>query len=164
MPSPFIHPALEIKQLSLTKFGVFSKDYIPMGTCVEVCTPLLLPKLVINAFEKSKSNLIEKIMPNPDGIRREREIVESLSDMEIQRRLDEGNLTKEEARRILLGPGNVMALLEIETGCLLSGYGALYNRSSYPNITMNFDSETKLYNVIAVKDIGTGAELTYLKI
>jgi hypothetical protein len=82
--------------------------------------------------------------------------------MEIQRRLNEGQLTPSEAKSILLGPGNVTALLEIETGGLLSGFGSVYNRSSYPNIKMNFDSDSKLYHIITVKDIGTGEELTYL--
>jgi SET domain-containing protein len=163
MHNPFIHSLLEIKKLGLSKFGVFARDYIPMGTKIETCVLIMLPKITINSLEKIKSPLLERILPNPDGIRREREVIATLSDMEIQRRLDEGNLTPAEAKNILLGPGNITALLEIETGGLLSGFGSLYNRSSYPNITMNFDSESKLYNIITVKDIGTGEELTYLK-
>lgn len=162
MHSPFIHNLLEIKKLSLSKFGVFARDYIPMGTTIETCVLIMLPKITINSLEKVKSPLLDRIFPNPDGLRREKEIIATLSDMEIQRRLDEGQLTPAEAKRILLGPGNVTALLEIETGGLLSGYGSLYNRSSYPNIKMNFDSDNKLYNIITVKDIGTGEELTYL--
>ena len=162
MRDPFIHRALEVKRTGNTKFGVFARDFIPRGTIVESCSLVAIPKVAISALEKVKSPLLEKLLPNPDGIRKEIEITESINEMELQRRLDAGLLTQEEAGKILLSSGVAKAVLDVETACFLTGFGSLYNRSSYPNITLTFDSESKLYNVVAVKDIVKGYELTYL--
>jgi hypothetical protein len=162
MHDPFIHKLIEIQRTSSTKFGVFAKDFIARGTLIESCAILPIPKTALVALQKVKSSLLDRVLPNPDGIRKEREITGALAEMEIQRRLDEGTLTPAEAKDILLGPGNLTSLLEVETICLLTGYGSLYNKSSYPNIRLTFDSETKLYDVFTVKDVGKGTELTYL--
>lgn len=163
MRDPFIHQSLEVQRKGLSTFGVFAKDYIPLGTVVEICAVIPVSRAALKALEKTKSTINEKIQPYPEGLRKEREMLSSISEMEIQRRLDEGTLTPEEAKNILLGAGNLMGLMDVEIACILTGYGALYNRSSYPNITFNFDLDTKLYSVVTVKDIGRGTELTYLR-
>lgn len=162
MHKPFIHPKIEVRPLGITKFGVFSTDLIQAGTIIEMCVPLNLPKAAVLEIENRRSQILAKIFPNPDGINKQNDILDSIKDMEIEKRLDSGALSQEDARNILFGHANVKALLDIETGCLLSGYGSLYNRSSQPNIVMIFDSAAKLYQVKLVKTIGSNVELTYL--
>lgn len=161
MHKPFIHRSVEVRQIGHNRFGVFAIDPIARGTKVESCAILPLTKLVVNAIIKSNS-ITTKLFPNPDGVIKERSILSSIKEMELEKRLDAGLLTPEDLKRILLDSGNLTQILDIETAGFLLGYGSLYNQSQYPNVIIEYNPESKLYDVIAVKDISNNTELTYL--
>lgn len=160
MRDPFLHKSLELRRVSPTKFGVFTTEQIDRGTLIESCAMLLLPKRVVTHI--AKTPLADKLFPNTDGIIKEREIVSSIKEMGLEKRLDAGLLSPEDIKSILIDQGHLTQLLDIDTGCFLLGYGSLYGRSAYPNVAVSYDRENKLYDVVAVKDIAKGTELTYL--
>jgi len=163
MHRPFIHRALEIRPISQTRFGVFACEAISRGTKVEICAILPITKQAVNAIVKTNNSTADKLFQNPDGVIKERTILNSIKEMELEKRLDAGLLTPEDLKRILLDSGNLTQILDIETAGFLLGYGSFYNRSQYPNVVIEYNSDSKLYDIIAVKDISTNTELTYLK-
>ena len=163
MHDPFIHRAIQVRRMSPTKFGVFANEAIVRGTVIESCAILPISRQVSNAImSASKTTLSDKMIQNPDGIIKERNLIASIKEMELEKRLDAGLLTPEDLKKILIDSGNITQILDIETNGFLLGYGSLYNQSSYPNIVIQYNSESKLYDIKAVKDITRGTELTYL--
>lgn len=162
MHNPFIHPSLEVRRISRSKFGVFTKTFIMRGTLLEMCPMLPISKKVETLIRANSATLATKLFPNPDGVKRESDLIASMKEMELEKRLDAGLLTQQDIKEILLDSGSLMAVMEVDTACILQGFGSIYNLSSYPNVAISFDSENKLYEVIAVQDIQAESELTYL--
>jgi hypothetical protein len=163
MHEPFIHKSIQVKRLPQGRFGVFAIDQINRNTLVESCVILPITRQLSNTITKStKSGLVEKLVQNPDGLLRERTLISSIKEMELEKRLDAGLLTPEDLKKILLDSGNLTQILDIETNGFLLGYGSLYNQSSYPNIIIQYNNVSKLYDIITVKDVTSGTELTYL--
>jgi len=161
MRNPFIHRSIEVRRASHSRFGVFAKELIQRGTLVESCSILPITKKIAISIEKTRLN--DKLFVNPDGAAKERSILQSIQEMELERRLDQGLITLEDFRQILVDNGHLTQVLDIETAGFLLGYGSYYNTSLMPNVKISYNDEDKLYDIIAVKDIQSGLELTYLK-
>jgi hypothetical protein len=163
MHEPFIHRLIQVKRVSPIKFGVFAIDTIPRATIIEACAVLPISRQVTNAITAAKrTGLVDKLVQLPDGILKERSLISSIKEMELEKRLDAGLITADDIKSFLVDSGNLTQILDVETNGFLLGYGSLYNQSSYPNIVIQYNSESKLYEVITVKEIIKGTELTYL--
>lgn len=162
MHNPFIHPSLEVRRISRSKFGVFTKTFIMRGTLLERCSMLPISKKVEALILANSTSLSQRIFPNPDGVSRVQSMVASMKEMELEKRLDAGLLSPQDIKEILLDSGSLLAVMDVETACILQGFGSIYNLNAYPNVAIGFDSESKLYEVVAVQDIQAESELTYL--
>jgi hypothetical protein len=163
MHEPFIHKSIQVRRVSQTKFGVFAADSILRNTVIESCAIIPITRQITNAITRANRSVIsDKLVQNPDGLIKERSLISSIKEMELEKRLDAGLLTQEDLKKILFDTGNVSNLLDVETNGVLLGFGSLYNVSNYPNVVIQYNTESKLYDVITVKDISAGVELTYL--
>lgn len=163
MRNPFISPLLEVRRVSRTKFGVFAKDLILSGTLIESCAMVLIPKKLQGSIQTSAPALSKLLYPNPDEVLRERSIAAQVKELELERRLDAGLLTQEEVKNILVNSGHLKAVLDLETSGFLLGFGSIYQNSDYPNTTVRYDDDSKLYDIVAVQDIQRGQEITRLR-
>jgi hypothetical protein len=162
MHRPFIHNSLEVRQISLSKYGVFTNSQLARNTKIESCLILPIPRQAHSILIKNKFSATDKLIQNPDGIIKESNILNSIGEMELERRLDAGLLSADDIKRILFDSGNLTQVLDIETHGFLLGYGSIYNKSAYPNVIIEYSPDSKLYDVITVKEIGPHTELTYL--
>jgi hypothetical protein len=161
MHKPFIHSSLEVRQIGLSKYGVFTNSQLARNTKIESCLILPIPKQAYTILTKNKFSSTDKLIQNPDGIIKENNILSSISEMELERRFDAGLLSADDIKKILFDSGNLTQVLDIETHGFLLGYGSIYNKSAYPNVIIEYNPDSKLYDVITVKEIGSNTELTY---
>lgn len=161
MHKPFIHRALEVRPTGFNKYGVFATEPLSRHIVIEACLILPITKQAHTALNKHRSLATDKVFQNPDGILKERNILNSISEMELEKRFDAGLLSADDLKRILFESGNLTQVLDIETHGFLLGLGSIYNRSTNPNIVIEYNPDSKLYEVTTVKDIGPNTELTY---
>jgi hypothetical protein len=161
MHRPFIHRAIEVRPVGPNRFAVFSNEHIGRGTRIEACAIIPITKQAHTALTKTRTSAADKLVQNPDGILKERNILNSIAEMELEKRFDAGLVSTEDIKKILFESGNLTQVLDIETHGFLSGYGSFYSKSQYPNALIEYDAESKLYNVTTVKDITPNTEITY---
>jgi hypothetical protein len=161
MHRPYIHRAIEVRPVGTNRYGVFSAEQIYRNTVIESCLIIPITKQAYTALTKTKNSSTDRLVQNPDGIFKERNLLNSVAEMELEKRFDEGLISADDVKRILFESGNITKVLDIETHGFLAGFGSIYNRSNYPNALIEYNPESKLYDVIAVKDIGPNTEITY---
>jgi hypothetical protein len=161
MHNPFIHRSIGVRQISASRYGVFAFDPIPRGTLIESCLIIPITKSTHTALTKTRTASSDKVFQNPDGILKERNLLNSIAEMELERRFDAGLLNADDIRKILLDSGNLKQIADVETHGFLAGYGSIYNRSQYPNAIIEYNPDSKLYDITTVKDIGSNTEITY---
>lgn len=161
MNSPSVLTGIFVDQATDSELGVFSKNFIYRGTVIEFCAWLPVTQKLQILINNNDKRLSRKLFPNPDGMAKEEEFAAKLSELELQRRLDEGLLTPEQLRALLTDIMDPKKLLTVDTHGILLGYGSIYRQSSMPNINWEYDKSSKLYKFFTVQDIQPGQELTY---
>lgn len=112
-------------------------------------------------LSKSSKTFEKKIIADSDAIQREYQIIRELKELELNRRLDAGQITQGEYVDILTSKLNIDSLLDAKTHALPLGYGLAYSISEFPNLVREFDTSSKLCTFRTVQYVQEGAELSY---
>jgi hypothetical protein len=143
------------------EYGVFANVPIHRMNTVEWCAWLPVNQRTHILLTKNNSPLVNHIFENPDGIKKEMEVVHKIMELDLQKRLDQGLITTQQLNDLLIEYMNPAKMLESNTHAILLGNGSIYRRSDRPNISWEYDSEMKLFRFFAVENISPGQELTY---
>ena len=159
--APKILNTLYVKPVNDKEFGVFTNAPLYRDSIVEFCAWLPISQKLQILIDKNDSNLGRKLFVNPDGIEKERQFAAKIAELDLQERLDRGLITQEQFKAILIEVANPTKLLSIASHAILLGFGSMYRQSETPNITWEYDSESKLYKFYTTQDIAANRELTY---
>ena len=159
--APKILNTLYVKPVNDKEFGVFTNAPLYRDSIVEFCAWLPISQKLQILIDKNDANLGQKLFVNPDGIEKERQFAAKIAELDLQERLDRGLITQEQFKAILIEVANPTKLLNIDSHAILLGFGSMYRQSETPNITWEYDSESKLYKFYTNQDIAANCELTY---
>ena len=159
--APKILNTLYVKPVNDKEFGVFTNAPLYRDSIVEFCAWLPISQKLQILIDKNDANLGQKLFVNPDGIEKERQFAAKIAELDLQERLDRGLITQEQFKAILIEVANPTKLLNIDSHAILLGFGSMYRQSETPNITWEYDSESKLYKFYTTQDIAANCELTY---
>jgi hypothetical protein len=159
--TPKILNTLYVKPINDKEFGVFTNAPLYRDSIVEFCAWLPISQRLRILIDKNDSKLSQQLFVNPDGIEKERQFAARIADLDLQERLDRGLITPEQFKSILLEVANPTKLLSVSSHAILLGFGSLYRRSEMPNITWEYDSDSKLYKFYTTQDVAANRELTY---
>ena len=159
--APKILNTLYVKPVNDKEFGVFTNAPLYRDSIIEFCAWLPISQKLQILIDKNDSNLGRKLFVNPDGIEKERQFAAKIAELDLQERLDRGLITQEQFKAILIEVANPTKLLNIDSHAILLGFGSMYRQSETPNITWEYDSESKLYKFYTTQDIAANCELTY---
>lgn len=163
MFNPFVSEYVEIVNLGNGKFTIIAKTTIPMNAIVEVCPVAILTLRESIILSKNLPMLKHAIFVDETVMTKEYQVLAQLGELELERRLDAGEITRGEYTRILKSKINPNALLETKSHVLILGNGSLYQISETPNLVCEYHSEHKICVFKSVRIISNGAELTYFK-
>jgi hypothetical protein len=158
---PKILNNIYVKSVNDTEFGVFTNAPLYRDSIIEFCAWLPVSQKLQILIEKNDANLGSKLFVNPDGIEKERQFAAKIAELDLQERLDRGLITSDQFKSILIEVANPTKLLNIASHAILLGFGSMYRRSETPNITWEYDSESKLYKFYTTQDVAASRELTY---
>ena len=138
---------------------------IPENTIIEIAPVIMLTakSMVLLSKANSISDLDDKVIIDESVVDKEFDVFMALGEMELESRLNTGQITPDEYQKILRSKINVNALLDAKTHALPLGYGLLYGISDFPNMVREYNSNHKLCLYRAVQYITAGTELTYSK-
>jgi hypothetical protein len=159
--APKILNTLYVKPINDKEFGVFTNAPLYRDSIVEFCAWLPVSQKIQILIDKNDPSLSQKLFVNPDGIEKERQFAAKIADLDLQERLDRGLITTEQFKALLIEVANPTKLLSVVSHAILLGFGSLYRRSDMPNLTWEYDSDSKLYKFYTTQDIAANRELTY---
>jgi hypothetical protein len=159
--APKILNTLYVKPINDKEFGVFTNAPLYRDSIVEFCAWLPVSQKIQILIDKNDPSLSQKLFINPDGIEKERQFAAKIADLDLQERLDRGLITTEQFKALLIEVANPTKLLSVVSHAILLGFGSLYRRSDMPNLTWEYDSDSKLYKFYTTQDIAANRELTY---
>jgi hypothetical protein len=159
--APKILNTLYVKPINDKEFGVFTNAPLYRDSIVEFCAWLPVSQKIQILIDKNDPSLSQKLFVNPDGIEKERQFAAKIADLDLQERLDRGLITTEQFKALLIEVANPTKLLSVVSHAILLGFGSLYRRSETPNLTWEYDSDSKLYKFYTTQDIAANRELTY---
>lgn len=158
---PFISRLIEVVEGSDTEFKVVAKEPINPQTLIEICPTYPISGRAAVSLIKTDPVLEQRIIIDRIRIDREYRVFAELGEMELERRLNTGQISQEEYNEILGSKVNINSLLDAKTHLLPLGNGLIYRNSEYPNIVREFDNQTKLCFFRTVKYVSAGEELSY---
>lgn len=155
-----------IRQVGLVKdgrsdFKVIALEPIPPQTVIEVCATLSIPSKLAILMAKANPIFEKKIILDQEEIDREYKVFAELGEMELNKRLDSGQISQEDYASIIASRVNFNSLLEAKTHVMPLGNGMLYGISEYPNLVRRYDSSSKLCSFRTVQYVQEGEELFY---
>jgi hypothetical protein len=159
--APKILNTLCVKPINDKEFGVFTNAPLYRDSIVEFCAWLPVSQRIQILIDKNDASLGQRLFINPDGIEKERQFAAKIADLDLQERLDRGLITTEQFKALLIEVANPTKLLSVVSHAILLGFGSLYRRSDMPNLTWEYDSDSKLYKFYTTQDIAANRELTY---
>ncbi len=159
--APKILNTICVKPINDKEFGVFTNAPLYRDSIVEFCAWLPVSQRIQILIDKNDASLGQRLFINPDGIEKERQFAAKIADLDLQERLDRGLITTEQFKALLIEVANPTKLLSVVSHAILLGFGSLYRRSDMPNITWEYDSDSKLYKFYTTQDIAANRELTY---
>lgn len=163
MLNPIITEYVEVKNLGSGNFIILAKTDIPIDTIVEICPVAILTKRNAIILSKMIPSLSDKIIIDESVISREYKLLVELNELELDRRLDRGEITADDYKRILISKMNPSALLESKSHVLILGNGLLYTISESPNLVCEYHAEHKVCIFKTVRHVIRGTELTYYR-
>ena len=141
--------------------GVFTSSVIYKGTIVESCDWIPISQRMQLLINKNDSSLAQRLFPNPDGLKKEQDILIKFAELDLQERLDRGLITVDQLKSILMDTVNPEKMLHVVSHAILLGFGSVYRTSERPNLIWDYNTNSKLYEFTAVEDINQHQELTY---
>lgn len=163
MLNPLVSEYVAIKNLGKGNFSIYAKLDIPNNEVVEICPVSIITKKEAIILEKVIPSLQSKIFIDESVMEKEYQLMAQLGELELEKRLDRGEISADEFRRILLGKLNPTSLLESRSHVLMLGNGLLYQISEMPNLVCEYHSDHKVCVFKSVRSIIRGTELTYYK-
>lgn len=163
MINPFVSDYVVVKNYGNAKYSVLAKTDIPASTIVEVCPVSIITKKEAIILAKIVPSLQDKIFVDRSILEREYELLSELSEFELEKRLDRGEITADEFRKILISKLNPSSLLESKSHVLMLGNGMLYQISESPNMLCEYHEDSKVCVFRTVRPVTKGSELTYFK-
>ena len=133
MPNPSISKYVRIIETNREFKAIAAMD-IPENTIIETCPVLISSAKAIMSLTNSDSKLASKIIIDEAAVDKEYQVFAELGEMELERRLDSGQITPAEYTQILRSKVNINSLLNAKTHGLPLGNGLLYGISDFPNM------------------------------
>lgn len=158
---PKILSSLYVKSVGPNEFGVFTTSALAKDSIIEYCAWLPVNRKTQIVISNNDQALADKLFVNTDGIEKEKAIVANLAEIDLQNRLDQGLITQDQFKAIVMDVANPTKFLNITSHAILLGFGSIYRRSEVPNISWDYDANSKLYKFYTVHDIAPNQELTY---
>jgi hypothetical protein len=162
MPNPSISKYVRIIEMN-REFKAIAAIDIPENTIIEICPVLLSSAKAIISLINSDSKLSSKIIIDEAAVDKEYQVFAELGEMELERRLNLGQISEDEYSQILRSKVNINSLLNAKTHGLPLGNGLIYGISDFPNMVREYHSSSKLCVFRSVQYIVEGSELTYSK-
>jgi len=163
MLNPYVSDYVFVKNLGGANYVVLARTDIPMDEIVEICPVSILTKKEAIILGKVVPSFQEKIFTDSAVLKKEYELLAELSELELEKRLDRGEITPDEFRRILMSKMNPTALLESKSHVVMLGNGMLYRTSEIPNLICEYHEDNKVCVFKTVRFVSRGNELTYFK-
>ena len=145
------------------KFKMIARIGIPGNTVIEICPVVSISGRVALLLSKTNPKLSEKIMIDNRVIEREFQVFAQLGELELERRLDAGEISQSEYQSILRSKVNINSILDAQSNLIPLGNGLLYEQSDYPNLVREYDEESRVCIFRTVQEVEQGQELTYFK-
>lgn len=145
------------------EFRAIAAIDIPENTIIEICPVLISSAKAIISLTNSDPKLENKIIIDEAAIDREYQVFTELGELELERRLNSGQISPDEYNQILRSKVNLNSLLNAKTHGLPLGNGLIYSISDFPNMVREYHSGSKLCVFRSVQYIVEGSELTYSK-
>jgi hypothetical protein len=158
---PFVSRLIEVVPGYETPFKVIAKEPINPQTLIEVCQTYSISGRAAVVLMKADPIFESRIIVDRMRIDREYRVFAELGEMELERRLNAGQISQDEYNEILRSKVNINTLLDSKTHLLPLGNGLTYKHSEYPNVVREFDNQTKLCFFRTVKYVQEGEELSY---
>jgi len=158
---PFVSRLIEIVKEGRHDFKVIAREPIQTQTVVEICPVMPIPNRLAIVMHKTNPIFEKKILLDRAEIDREYQVFMELGEMELERRLNSGQISHEDYTQILSSKVNFNSLLDAKTHMLPLGYGLLYGISEYPNLVREYSPTTKLCTFRTVQYVQEGTELAY---
>lgn len=163
MINPFVSEYVEIVNMGNGKFTAIARIDIPIDVVIEVCPVSIITMRDSILLTKAMPWMKNRIFSDDVVIDKEYQVFAQLGELELEKRLDSGEITRGEYVRILKSKINLAALLESKSHVLMLGNGLLYRISETPNLMCEYHSDHKVCVFKSVRIISNGTELTYFK-
>lgn len=163
MLNPFVSEFVQINNRGKGQFIVLAKTDIPDNTIIEVCPTVTLTKREAIILGKTVPSIRDKILIDETVMDKEFQLFTELGELELERRLDSGEISPSEFRKILNSKINMNSLLDSKSHFLILGNGIIYRISDSPNLVYEYYPVDKVCAFRTVKYISRGSELTYFK-
>ena len=125
MPNPSISKYVRIIETNREFKAIAAMD-VPENTIIEVCPVLISSAKAIMSLTNADSKLASKIIIDEAAVDKEYQVFAELGEMELERRLNSGEITPAEYTQILRSKVNINSLLNAKTHGLPLGNGLLY--------------------------------------
>ena len=143
--------------------GMIATRNIPINSVIDEFPMISISGRAAALINREVPALASSILANEEVIKREYEVFTKLGELELERRLDAGDISEQDYRDIIKSKVNFNALMEAKTHLLPLGTGTLYRASEAPNLVREYSTSSKLCSLRAVQYIMEGQELTYFK-
>ena len=160
MNSPYVSEYIQAVKTANSFAMVAAKD-IPGNTIIEVCPTLAISGKASIVLSKSNPKLENRFIIDQGVIDKEYEIFTQLGELELEKKLNSGELSGSDYADILRSRVNFNSLLEAKSHILVLGNGLLYEISETPNIIREYYSSTKLCVFKTIQYVSQGQMLTY---
>jgi hypothetical protein len=161
MLKPMISDRVSIVATGRGEYRAVANDSILAGTVIEICPVMPMQCRHAVTIGKTIPAFDQKIIIDVDMIDREYRLFTELGELELESRLESGQISPDEYRKILSSKVDVNAILNLKSHNIPLGYGMVYQVSDFPNMIREYHSDSKLCLFKAVKYIESGTELTY---
>lgn len=164
---PNINPAIsnyvEIKNLGSGRFIAIASESIPKDVIIEICPVQILTKREAIILEKNIPSLRSSIFIDSEVLDKEAKLMLQLADLDLEGRLDRGEITADQFNKLLHKNMDMDSLLNAKSHIFILGNGSLYKISERPNMLFSYHSKDKVCVFTAASYITKGSELTYFK-
>lgn len=160
---PYISKYVSVQNLGNANYRVLSNSIIPNNTIVEICPIAIITKKEAIVLSNAIPWITDRILVNHEIIDKEYQLFAALGELELEKRLDSGQITSKEYQQILQSKIDPKALLESKSHILMLGNGLLYRTSDYPNLICEYHIDSQVCIFKTVKQVPKDVELTYYK-
>lgn len=163
MLNPYVSDSIAVKNLGGAQFIVWAKSDMDSDHIVEVCPVSILTKKEAIVLQKTIPWAKDKIFVDQQVLDSEFGVLSQLNEMELEKRLDRGEITGDQFRQMLISKISSQGLLESKSHVLMLGNGLLYRISELPNLVCEYHEKDKVCVFKTIRFVSRGSELTYYK-